>query len=71
MAQWLDFLARCVDEAVERGDLPSGTDPRRTALQLHSIGYTTNWSYQLFGDRAVFDDARALWSAAIGAGTAV
>lgn len=67
MSEWLDFLARTVTEAVQRGELPPDTDPRRTAFQLHSIGYTTNWSYQLFGDRSVFDDARTLWSAAVGA----
>lgn len=62
MSEWLEFLASNVRVAVRNGEFNEATDAHQLAFQLHSIGYTANWHYQLFGGSVAFKRARTAWT---------
>jgi AcrR family transcriptional regulator len=62
MSEWLKFLADNARAAIKNGEFQTDTDAGQLAFQLHSIGLTTNWHYQLFGGSTAFKRARTAWS---------
>jgi AcrR family transcriptional regulator len=62
MAEWLKFLADNARAAIKNGEFHTGTDAEQLAFQLHSIGLTANWHYQLFGGTTAFKRARTAWN---------
>ncbi len=58
MDRWLGVLAREVGVAVDRGELPPGTEPADTAFQLNALAAAASYGFQLSRDREVFARAR-------------
>ena len=57
--QWRDLLGGEASAAVDRGELPPGTDPQQVAFELGVILAGTNIVSVLHGDLAVIDRARS------------
>lgn len=55
---WLSYLEHAVARAQEAGELDPAVDAREIAFQLDAFAQAANAQYQLFGDAAVFDEAR-------------
>jgi AcrR family transcriptional regulator len=55
--RWLRLIERDVEAAVERGELPSGTDPAETAFHLNALASMASTQFQLTRDPAVFERA--------------
>ena len=55
---WLSYLEHAVQRAQEAGDIVDSVDAREIAFELDAYAQAANAQYQLFGDRAVFDEAR-------------
>jgi AcrR family transcriptional regulator len=58
MERWLGVLEREAATAVDRGELPSHSDPGDIAFQLNAIASAASYGFQLWRDRTVFDRAR-------------
>jgi AcrR family transcriptional regulator len=58
MRAWLGYLERAVEQAQEAGELERSTSARELAFQLDAFAQAANARFQLFGDEAVFDEAR-------------
>jgi AcrR family transcriptional regulator len=58
IAAWLSYLEHAVEQAQEAGELDPGTSAREVAFQLDAFAQAANAQYQLFGDEAVFAEAR-------------
>jgi AcrR family transcriptional regulator len=52
--RWLGLIERDVAVAVERGELPAGTDPAETAFHLNALASMASSQFQLTRDPAVF-----------------
>ena len=57
MRAWLGVLERSVVESQKAGHLDRGSDAAQVAFELNAIAMGANWSFQLYGDREVFDRA--------------
>jgi AcrR family transcriptional regulator len=55
---WLSYLEHAVTQAQEVGELDSSVGAREIAFQLDAFAQAANAQYQLFGDGAVFAEAR-------------
>jgi AcrR family transcriptional regulator len=62
LSEWLKFLADNARAAMKNGEFKANTDTEQLAFQLHSVGLTANWHYQLFGGSTAFKRARTAWS---------
>jgi AcrR family transcriptional regulator len=58
MKDWMNLLMGAVRRAQQEGHLRGDAEPAQLAFELYSIAMGTNWSFQLFGDAAVFRRAR-------------
>ena len=58
LARWRSYLEHAVEQAQELGELDSSVDARRIAFELNAFVQNAEAQHQLFGDRAVFADAR-------------
>jgi AcrR family transcriptional regulator len=58
LVAWRGALADAVRQAIEAGELDSGTDPAQLAFAIGSLLSGANADYQLTGDPVVFDIAR-------------
>lgn len=58
MRRWIDALEDEATIAVERGQLPVGTDPADVAFAVNALAVGANCAYQLEGDRRVLKRAR-------------
>jgi AcrR family transcriptional regulator len=56
--QWMDTLEHAAQQARERGELSTGSDPRQLAFELEAALLSANWYYHLFNDATYFDRAR-------------
>ena len=56
---WIETLAEHARLAVERGDLPPGTDPHQVAFEVHGLVQEANWTFGVLGDRNAYNRARA------------
>jgi hypothetical protein len=54
----MDTLERAAQQAQERGELHTGSDPRQLAFELEAALLSANWYYHLFNDATYFDRAR-------------
>ena len=55
---WLSYLEHAVEQAQELGELSAEVGARELAFQLDAFAQAANSQFQLFGDPAVFDEAR-------------
>jgi AcrR family transcriptional regulator len=55
---WLSYLEHAVEQAQEADELDQEVSAREIAFQLDAFAQAANAQYQLFRDRAVFDEAR-------------
>jgi AcrR family transcriptional regulator len=58
LRSWLFYLEHAVEQAQASGELAPEPGPREIAFQLDAFAQAANAKYQLFRDRAVFDEAR-------------
>jgi AcrR family transcriptional regulator len=58
LRSWLSYLEHAVEQAQEAGELSRDWSAREVAFQLDAFAQASNAQYQLFRDRAVFDEAR-------------
>jgi AcrR family transcriptional regulator len=58
LRSWLSYLEHAVEQAQASGELASEPSAREIAFQLDAFAQAANAQYQLFRDRAVFDEAR-------------
>jgi AcrR family transcriptional regulator len=58
MSTWRSHLAALVQEAVDLGELPDGTDPDQVAFELMGIFAIMNMAVQLFADPSAADRTR-------------
>ena len=56
---WQSYLAHAVEQAQAAGELDPAIDARRLAFELNAFVQNAEMQHELFGDRAVFADARA------------
>lgn len=59
LARWKAYLERAVEQARELGEVDPSVDARRVAFELNALVKSAEAEHQLFGDRAVYADARA------------
>jgi len=57
--EWLDLVARTVEEARDLGEVGAGVDPRQVAYELDAYLDSANLRSLLGGDQAVYERARA------------
>jgi AcrR family transcriptional regulator len=55
---WQSYLAHAVEQAQSTGELDAAIDARRLAFELNAFVQNAEMQYELFGDPAVFVDAR-------------
>jgi hypothetical protein len=55
---WRSYLEHAVQRAQEAGDVDGSVGAREIAFELDAYAQAANAQYQLFGDTAVFDEAR-------------
>ena len=55
---WIETLAGHARLAVERGELPPGTDPHQIAFEVHGLVQEANWTFHVLGDSQAYDRAR-------------
>ncbi|MCE2530710.1 MAG: TetR/AcrR family transcriptional regulator [Acidimicrobiia bacterium] len=55
---WVETLAGHARLAVERGDLPPGTDPHQVAFEVHGLVQEANWTFGVLGNRNAYHRAR-------------
>jgi AcrR family transcriptional regulator len=58
LRSWLSYLEHAVGQAQELGELDTRIGARELAFQLDAFAQAANAQFQLFGDPAVFDEAR-------------
>jgi AcrR family transcriptional regulator len=58
LRSWLGYLEHAVERAREAGELTTSLTAREIAFELDAYAQAANAQYQLFGDSAVFDEAR-------------
>jgi AcrR family transcriptional regulator len=58
MRSWNSYLEHAVQRAQEAGELDPDVSARTVAFELDAFTQSANAQYQLFGDPAVFDEAR-------------
>lgn len=56
---WLGALERAAEDAIERGELRSGTDAAQLAFELEAAILSANWYYHLYSDPGYFGRARS------------
>lgn len=63
---WESVLAHDAKVAVERGDLPLGTDPEQIAFEIHAIAQGVNQAHQLRGDTRARARGKAAFARILG-----
>jgi AcrR family transcriptional regulator len=58
LRSWLSYLEHAVEQAQAAGELVDQPTAREIAFQLDAFAQASNAQFQLFRDRAVFDEAR-------------
>jgi AcrR family transcriptional regulator len=58
LGSWLSYLEHAVEQAQEAGELDPRVPAREIAFQLDAFAQSANARHQLFGDDAVFEEAR-------------
>ena len=58
LRSWLSYLEHAVQQAQEAGELVDTLSAREITFELDSFGMAANWQFRVFGDPAVYDDAR-------------
>jgi AcrR family transcriptional regulator len=58
LRSWLSYLEHAVEQAQSAGELAAEPSAREIAFQLDAFAQASNAQFQLFRDRAVFDEAR-------------
>jgi AcrR family transcriptional regulator len=58
LRSWLSYLEHAVEQAQQAGELEDSLTPREITFELDSFAMAANWQYHMFGDPAVFADAR-------------
>jgi AcrR family transcriptional regulator len=58
LRSWHSYLEHAVERAQEAGELEAGLSAREIAFELDAYAQAANGQYQLFGDAAVFGEAR-------------
>jgi AcrR family transcriptional regulator len=58
MRTWNSYLEHAVERAQEAGELDPDVSAHAVAFELDAFTQSANAQYQLFGDPAVFDEAR-------------
>ena len=58
LRSWLSYLEHVVEQAQEAGELVDTLSAREITFELDSFGMAANWQFRVFGDPAVYDDAR-------------
>lgn len=56
--QWMATLERAAQDARDKGELRTDTDPRQLAFEIEGALLTANWYFHLFGDVSNLDRAR-------------
>ena len=64
--EWARELENQAELGRERNELPADTDPAQLVFELSAFATRANASYQLHGDRLVFERARAAIARSIG-----
>ena len=59
MGEWLMALEAAIQDAQDAGELAPDLDSEQLAFEIHSLGQGANWAFQLYGDDAAFERARA------------
>jgi AcrR family transcriptional regulator len=58
LRSWLSYLEHAVEQAQQAGELADTLSAREITFELDSFGMAANWQYRVFGDPAVYEDAR-------------
>ena len=58
LRSWLSYLEHAVEQAQQSGELDDSLSAREITFELDSFALSANWQYHLFGDPAVFENAR-------------
>jgi AcrR family transcriptional regulator len=58
LRSWLSYLEHAVEQAQQAGELDDSLSARELTFELDSFALSANWQYHLFGDPAVFANAR-------------
>jgi AcrR family transcriptional regulator len=58
LRSWLSYLEHAVEQAQEAGELDDTLSAREITFELDSFAMAANWQYRVFGDPAVYNDAR-------------
>jgi AcrR family transcriptional regulator len=58
LRSWLSYLEHAVEQAQQSGELDDALSARELTFELDSFAMAANWQYHMFGDAAVFDNAR-------------
>jgi AcrR family transcriptional regulator len=58
LRSWLSYLEHAVEQAQEAGELVDTLSAHEITFELDSFGMAANWQYRVFGEPAVYDDAR-------------
>ena len=58
MREWLDALARAVEQAKKVGHLREDVNPTRLVYEIHGLAMGAHWAYQLLDDRRAYARAR-------------
>jgi AcrR family transcriptional regulator len=59
MGEWLLALDAAIQDAQATGELAADIDSEQLAFEINALGQGANWAYQLYGDEAAFERARA------------
>jgi AcrR family transcriptional regulator len=55
---WISYLEHAIEQAQAAGELDNSLSAAELAFELDAFAQQANGKFQLFGDRAVFEDAR-------------
>ena len=58
LRSWLSYLEHAVEQAQQSGELDDSLSAQEITFELDSFALSANWQYHLFGDPAVFENAR-------------
>ena len=58
LRSWLSYLEHAVEQAQGSGELVGSLSARAITFELDSFAMAANWQFHMFGDPAVFADAR-------------
>ena len=59
MGEWLMALEAAIQDAQDAGELAPDLDSEQLAFEINALGQGANWAFQLYGDDAAFERARA------------